>query len=270
MRHRLSLLAALSLAIVASALEVDVGYNPEDIFQAKQESKDKFDEPFTFSHDSNMAMSHGYDSVLEDRSASEESSHEFACPVARAPAPYAQPPAYGPVAALVPGDIPVPQLVATLQQMMGYSSQAPVYSASQAPVYSASQAPSPPPPPHSCEPQPTTIICCTTTIIQPPKPEPSTHTVYVSIESHMVCKPTCQTVCCSSSECECEEEKPKPKPTHKRKRKHGKKSKKPECECSTVCVTSSEECPTPDPCEPTPECEPTTSECETTSDKCET
>ncbi|KAJ2800845.1 hypothetical protein H4R21_003014, partial [Coemansia helicoidea] len=111
MRHRLSLLAALSLAIVASALEVDVGYNPEDIFQAKQESKDKFDEPFTFSHDSNMAMSHGYDSVLEDRSASEESSREFG-PMGfnryRPPA-YAPPPAPKHVPSPAPYAQPAPQ-----------------------------------------------------------------------------------------------------------------------------------------------------------------
>ncbi|KAJ2698741.1 hypothetical protein H4R19_005572, partial [Coemansia spiralis] len=155
MRRRLSLVAALSLAIihVASALEVDVGYNPEDIFQPKQDPKDKFDEPYTFTHDSSIALSHGYDAPFADTTVAAQSTHAYG-PMAlnRSPPPapfsaYSQPAMQfaaqlpnGPIAALVPGNIPVPQLVSTLERMMGYNAPTAYYASSPAPYYSSSPA----------------------------------------------------------------------------------------------------------------------------------
>ncbi|KAJ1735201.1 hypothetical protein LPJ61_000659, partial [Coemansia biformis] len=277
MRRRLSLLAALSLAVVhvASALEIDVGYNPEDIFQSKQESKDKFDEPYTFSHDIGVAMSHGYDAVTDDSHGSSQAARDDAplalnrspsFPYAPRPANYAaqapysqqapspQPAPYGPVAALVPGNIQMPQLVATLQNMMGYSGQPP-------PVYYASTPDPCPPPPCPPPPSPTTvtttIVCCPTSTTCK---KPTVHTVYVSIESHKV-KPTCHAPC-SDVESDCEEP---PKHKHKHKHSHSHKHTHKHKHKDDDDCTTSEKCTTTKD-----DCEPTTEECTITTEACET
>ncbi|KAJ2743750.1 hypothetical protein GGI20_003507 [Coemansia sp. BCRC 34301] len=156
------------------------------------------------------------------------------------------------IATVIPDNMPLPQLLYSLQNAMQFAGPPPNAPYMPSPIYSTAPPPPPPPPPvYSATPPPTTG-CPTNT-------KPITHTVFISVETNCEKpKPTC-----SSSEPECEPEcssETKRKHKHKHKHNHKHKHKKDdddECSTTTSCpTTSSEKCTTS-----------SSEECETSSKK---
>ncbi|KAJ1739992.1 hypothetical protein LPJ78_005447 [Coemansia sp. RSA 989] len=158
----------------------------------------------------------------------------------------------GPFAAMIPETIPFPQLLYKIQSMMQLNQNA----------YTGYAAPT-----STCEPvcsTPTVTICCC-----PPASSScskhSTHTVYVSIESHKATSsdpcchdpcchdpcchdPCCTTECCHDSDSDCDSDDECEK---KHKHKHHKHKHHKHDDCSTTDECKPTECSTSEECEPT-------------------
>ncbi|KAJ2892843.1 hypothetical protein GGI21_005523, partial [Coemansia aciculifera] len=232
-------------------MEIDVNYDPayltpiSDNRIRDNRGAGAFEQPDAFSRENaNYAMPQAYPATSTSAYAAPLSTPYYGPAVTGYPNSvysYAAQPSYGAqplslnaaIATVIPDNMPLPQLLYSLQSAMQFSNQPPP------PVYPVVPPPLPPPPPvYSVVPPPTSACSCNS--------KPMTHTVFISVETNCEKpapkpKPTCST----EEPCECSSEEPKPKHKHKHKHKHHKKGDESDDECTTSsseCTTSSTEC----------------------------
>ncbi|KAJ2550513.1 hypothetical protein EV175_004037, partial [Coemansia sp. RSA 1933] len=156
-------------------VEVEVNYNPDDMFDFKKElgslassnsnSGDSFEHPSAFARDiGNYEMSQGYGAAHSQESYNSPTATEMQYPTAALYAnsygnggaygkqSYQTQQAYGtqaaasgyqqmPYAAVVPDNMPLSQLIYSIQSAVRFAGQPPAYAANPAPAYSANPEP---------------------------------------------------------------------------------------------------------------------------------